>query len=85
LNLDPNYNLALYNLAVEEAVGNPLDAINLYRKVVENEPNYVQAVYNLGLLLYQQGQVTEGRGFLSKAFLLNPSYRNLLPAGVTVP
>jgi Tfp pilus assembly protein PilF len=83
LNIDANYDPALYNLAVEEAVGNPLGAISLYRQVVANDPNDAEALYNLGLLLYQQGQVTEGRGYLTKALKLNPSYQKLLPAGVT--
>ncbi len=82
LNIDPNYDLALYNLGVEEAVSNPLTAITLYRKVVASEPNYVMAVYNLGLLLYQQGQVAQGQTYLAKALALDPSYQKLLPAGV---
>ena len=83
LKLDPNYDLALYNLAVEEAVANPLEAISLYRQVVASEPNYVAAVYNLGLLLYQNGQVAEGQTYLTRALKADPSYQKLLPAGVT--
>jgi tetratricopeptide (TPR) repeat protein len=82
LNIDPNYVLANYNLGVEEAVSNPTYAISLYRTAVAAQPTYVEAVYNLGLLLYQQGQVAEGQTYLAKAIAMDPSYRNLLPAGV---
>jgi Tfp pilus assembly protein PilF len=83
LNLDPTYVLALYNLGVEEAVKDPQEAITLYRQVLASEPTYVEAVYNLGLLLYQNGQVPEGQAYLTQALKLDPSYRKLLPAGVT--
>jgi Tfp pilus assembly protein PilF len=83
LNVDPNYYLAQYNLAVEEAVANPQGAIALYRKVVASQPKDVAAIYNLGLLLYQQRQVSEGQVYLAKALALDPSYQKYLPAGVT--
>jgi Tfp pilus assembly protein PilF len=83
LKLDPTYSLALYNLAVELAVKQPAEAISLYQRVLAIEPNYVAAVYNLGLLLYQQGQIAEGQSYLSRAISADPSYRKLLPAGVT--
>jgi Tfp pilus assembly protein PilF len=83
LKLDPNYDLALFNLAVEVAVKDPTQAISLYERVLAVEPNYTGAIYNLGLLLYQRGQIAQGQSYLSRAISADPSYRKLLPAGVT--
>jgi Tfp pilus assembly protein PilF len=43
----------------------------------------VNALYNLGLLLIQNGQSTEGEQYLNQAIKIDPSLINKVPAGVT--
>jgi tetratricopeptide (TPR) repeat protein len=81
--LDPNYPAAEYNLAIEESSGDPQDAIALYRKVIATNPTDVNAIYNLGLLLYQTGQKTEGEALLTQAIKMTPSLAKKVPGGVT--
>jgi tetratricopeptide (TPR) repeat protein len=81
--LDPNYPAAEYNLAIEETAAHPQDAIALYRKVIATNPTDVNAIYNLGLLLYQTGQKTEGEALLTQAIQLAPSLAKKVPGGVT--
>jgi tetratricopeptide (TPR) repeat protein len=81
--LDPNYPAAEYNLAIEETAADPQDAIALYRKVITTNPTDVNAIYNLGLLLYQTGQKTEGEALLTQALQMAPSLAKKVPGGVT--
>jgi tetratricopeptide (TPR) repeat protein len=81
--LDPNYPAAEYNLAIEETTDDPQGAIALYRKVIGTDPSDVNAIYNLGLLLYETGQKTEGESYLSQAIQLAPSLAKKVPSGVT--
>ena len=80
--LDPHYPAAEYNLAIEETAKDPQGAIAWYRKVIAATPNDVNALYNLGLLLYQTGQKTEGESYLTQAIQLAPSLLKKVPAGV---
>ncbi len=81
--LDPNYPAAEYNLAIEESANEPQDAIALYRKVIATNPTDVNAIYNLGLLLYQTGQKTEGEALLTQALQMAPSLAKKVPTGVS--
>jgi tetratricopeptide (TPR) repeat protein len=81
--LDANYPAAEYNLAIEETASDPTGAIALYRQVISASPSDVNAIYNLGLLLYETGQKTEGETYLSQAIKMAPSLAKKVPAGVT--
>jgi tetratricopeptide (TPR) repeat protein len=81
--LDANYPAAEYNLAIEETASDPTGAIALYRQVITANPSDVNAIYNLGLLLYETGQKSEGETYLSQAIQMAPSLAKKVPAGVT--
>jgi Tfp pilus assembly protein PilF len=83
IKIDPTYTGAEYNLAIEETAADPSGAIALYRQVVSDNPSDVNAIYNLGLLLYETGQKTEGDTYLNQALQMAPSLSKKLPAGVT--
>lgn len=78
------YNLrALTWLAnVEELLGNRAEAIRLYQKVVEADPNMPEALNNLAYLLAQQGnRIDEALKYAQKAQELapeNPNYADTL-------
>ncbi|HEY1829339.1 MAG TPA: tetratricopeptide repeat protein [Acidimicrobiales bacterium] len=83
IKLDAFYVGPKYNLAIEETTSDPLDAISLYRQVITIQPSDVNAIYNLGLLLYAMGQKPEGQTYLAQAIQMAPSLAKKLPAGVT--
>lgn len=78
------YNLrALTWLAnVEELLGNRAEAIRVYQKVVEADPNMPEALNNLAYLLAQQGdRIDEALKYAQKAQELapeNPNYADTL-------
>ena len=68
IGIDPAYTPALFNLAiVRAALGYPLDAIVLYRKVIEVDPNSANSHLNAGLLLVANGVTDEGNAELATA------------------
>ena len=81
--IDPNYQPALYNLAIEETFSHPSQAISLYEKVLGLSPNDANALWNLGLLLIAQGQSTRGHSDLEKAIFINPALKSQIPPGLT--
>ena len=46
-------------------------------------PNDSNTLYNLGLLLINQGQSAQGETDVQKAVLINPALKNRVPPGVT--
>lgn len=81
--VDGSYKPALYNLAILYTTSDPAQAISLYNQLLQLNANDPNVLYNLGLILYAQGQVTQGRSDIDKAIAINPSLRNRLPANVT--
>ena len=80
--IDPGYKPALYNLAIIETNTNPLGAIALYQQLLQLNANDVNVNFNLGLLLYDQGQHAQGDTYLNKAIKLDPALRSRVPATV---
>jgi tetratricopeptide (TPR) repeat protein len=80
--VDPNYQSALYNLAILDTPTAPQSAILLYQQILAISPKDPNTLYNLGLLLYQSGQVLQGQTMLRQAITLAPSLAAKLPATV---
>jgi tetratricopeptide (TPR) repeat protein len=80
----PDYRLAMFNLAILDTPHSPLDAIALYKQILQFDPNDANTLFNLGLLLVGQSQSTaQGQSYLSKAISLDPSLASRVPKGVT--
>jgi protein O-mannosyl-transferase len=70
----PNNNLALDNLANEFGRRNMYpQAITLYGKVLERDPTFYFANYNMGYTAYASGDWTTGEHFLRRAAALDPT------------
>ena len=80
--VDPTYLSALYNLAIVDTPTSPQSAILLYQQILAVTPKDPNTLYNLGLLLYDTGQVSEGQLMLTEAIQLAPSLRAKLPPSV---
>ncbi|WP_445629182.1 tetratricopeptide repeat protein [Nostoc sp. DSM 114167] len=64
----------LFQLALQEHRANRLDtAEQLYRQVIEKQPDYSEALYNLGMLLQQKGELQEAQKHLSAASQVQPN------------
>lgn len=82
--LDPSYTSALYNLATIETTTDPKGAIQLYQQILSIEPDNPNSEFNLGLLLYDNGQIAQGRADLNKAIAAAPSLASRVPSGVSL-
>jgi tetratricopeptide (TPR) repeat protein len=80
---DSSYRPALYNLAILESPSNPQGAISLYNQLLKINPNDSNVLFNLGLLLINQGQQAQGQSDVNKAVAINPALKSRVPAGVT--
>jgi hypothetical protein len=83
--LDPRFTPALYNKAVLDSSTNPVEAIGLYRRVLQIKPGDPDSEFNLGLLLVRSGQNAEGEQLIHAAVLAEPSLAARIPPGITVP
>jgi tetratricopeptide (TPR) repeat protein len=80
--VDPTYTSALYNLAIVDTPSSPQSAILLYQQILAITPKDPNTLYNLGLLLYDSGQVAQGQAMLQQAIYLAPSLQAKLPPTV---
>jgi len=70
----PNNNLALNNFANElERRHMYGQAITVYEKVLSRNPNFYLSNYNLGYVLYEDGQWKQASYFLRRAAVLDPT------------
>ncbi|WP_448269294.1 tetratricopeptide repeat protein [Nostoc sp. DSM 114159] len=64
----------LFQLALQEHRANRLDtAEQLYRQVIEKQPDYSEALYNLGMLVQHKGELQEAQKHLSAASQVQPN------------
>src|SRR5207244_6324195 len=54
--------------------GKRSEAIACYRRGLENKPDHVESLLNIGVLLAEQGQVDEAIGFWQRALRLRPDH-----------
>ena len=77
--VDPNYAPAIFNLAILRAqAGASAEAIGLYREYVKLMPKDAAGHLNIGLLLIQTGDTTEGNAQVAQALALDPSLKSRL-------
>ena len=79
LALNPDLVPALYNLAIIQAGPDPSEAETLYRHASALEPKNAAVHLNLGFLLLQEGNKTEGHAELDMAVKLDPLLASRLP------
>ena len=71
LSLDPKNTFARYGLAMEHVKnGRSEQAIDEYRTLLENDPNYAAAYYHGGQALEQLGRVEEARDWYERGIEL---------------
>jgi protein O-GlcNAc transferase len=64
----------LFQLALQHHRANRLDAAEqLYRQVIEKQPNYSEALYSLGMISQQKGAFKEAQKHLSAASQVQPN------------
>ncbi|MEH1809505.1 tetratricopeptide repeat protein [Nostoc sp.] len=64
----------LFQLALQDHRANHLDtAEQLYRQVIEKQPDYSEALYGLGMLAQQKGELQEAEKHLSAASQVQPN------------
>ncbi len=59
-------------------IGRVDDAVALYRRLLEDEPRYVSAWYNLGIALVAAGRDAEARDAYRRAIEIDPNHQNSL-------
>lgn len=82
IQIDPNYKPALWNLAVVNTPKDPVLAETFYQKLLTLNPNDPNVLFNLGLLLFGQGQSALGRLDVQRAITLNPQLAPRVPTGI---
>src|SRR5262249_52514203 len=73
---DANYQLTqAYNAMV---AGNTQDSIEIYKDVLQNDPNNKNALFGLATLYHRAGQLEQARPYYGKLISLDPSNRDAL-------
>jgi len=75
LDMEPNNEKALFNLAIVRANsgGGASEAVTLYKKVIGLDPNYADAHFNLAIVLRSLGQTAEAQQEFATAQKLDPT------------
>jgi Tfp pilus assembly protein PilF len=83
LSLDPNNLLVKTNMAMTYVdTPTPMKGITLLREVIEQEPTYVPALFNLGLLSIKSNQFGKGQERFTQILKLEPNnYKAALNLG----
>jgi tetratricopeptide (TPR) repeat protein len=72
IKLDPNYEEALYNLAIMERKQNPQRAVQLMERAIEIDPYYAHAHHDLGLLYHKLGDLERAEHHLRRTLETHP-------------
>ena len=76
--MNENKNLSLeetFSLAIQNHQENNLDiAIELYNKILKSDPNNILIHYNLGLALYNIGELQKAINCYKKVIEIDPNY-----------
>jgi len=84
--VDPDYEPALFNLAIVRAnVGATQEAADLYQRVIQVNPKNAKSFFNLGVLLANAGDQRRGAEAVAKAIAIDPSLSKSLPRGTSSP
>lgn len=83
--LASRFALAWMNLGIAEgALNKPSSALQAYNKLLALEPTNVQGLFNSGLILYHQGDKTNGVTRIKRAIQLRPSLAHAVPSWVNL-
>ena len=75
LELDPNFSLAHYDLAVAyRYLGMEEEAILQYEKTIELQPNFPEALSNLGGYYFRAGKTEKAKTLFKKAIEIYPNF-----------
>ena len=66
--------------AIYLEMGKPSTAMKAYRQALDVAPDHPEANFNLGLLLYEQGQIGEARKYFERAVIQRPDLREKIEA-----
>jgi len=78
--------LARYHLGVlAQLSGNKREAIELFRQIIKERPNFADAYYRLGRLLQEQGEIEYAQQYLRKATELLPTHLDAWQALQKIP
>lgn len=67
---DPNDVFSLYALALEYKKSNPAEAMNFFRQLLTNHPDYLPTYYQAGLMMEESGNTNEALGIYQKGIAL---------------
>ena len=70
--VDPNYEEALYNLALMEEEKNPERAVKLLEKAIEIDPYYAAVHHHIGLLHHKSGDLERAEHHLRRTLETDP-------------
>ncbi|HZD92742.1 MAG TPA: tetratricopeptide repeat protein, partial [Candidatus Sulfotelmatobacter sp.] len=73
LDIDPQYEEALFNLATLRMESDPDEASSFFQRAIEIDPQYGAAYRELGVLFQKQGKFEEGEYHLRRALELDPA------------
>jgi tetratricopeptide (TPR) repeat protein len=71
--IDPEYEEALFNLALLRRERNSNEACSLLQKAIEIDPQYAAAHRELGILFHKEGNLEEAEYHLRRAMELDPA------------
>lgn len=77
LKIDEHYGPALYNRAILAETDNLDQAISLYRKAIDAQPDHAPTYMRLGFALVEQGKNDEAAPFLEKGVKLDPTMKDV--------
>jgi protein O-GlcNAc transferase len=80
LSYDPDFVPALFNLAILRTAESPAEAEDLYRHVIEVQPDHATAHLNLGFILISRGRQDEGQVLIDRAIELDPQLESRRPS-----
>jgi tetratricopeptide (TPR) repeat protein len=73
IGVDPDFAPALYNLALLTETADLQASVDLYRRVIDQEPEYAAAYMRLGFALKELGEKEEAQEMLDRGIALDPA------------
>ena len=80
--INPNYEPAIYNLAVLDSSSSPQTAVTLYQRIELLDSKNAPAYFNLGLLYAKSGEIGDAKIQIAHALDLEPALATRLPANL---
>lgn len=81
-NYDPKFPAAWFNLAIAETKVNSARALVYYNKILVLKPGDTNTLFNSGLIMYAEGNHTEGAARIKQAISQDPALAARVPSTV---